>query len=222
MSTNTIYSLWGFFNNDKMKKNMFDKLYLWHYHNYNYSISLYNKNDIECIIKENACKQILEIWDKLVNIQKCDIAKYIIMYNYGGVYTDLDVDTNLNLNSLKGHNVYLATEIILNEDYQIRGDNASIASKIIKVGNFWFYTKIKKHRFWKLVINEALKRIKLNIEKETLINNDIRYTTGRELVTYVYNKYKTKFDDIQLLDYHMTRTYLHHYNNGIWRLSSLN
>lgn len=119
--------------------------------------------------------------------QKRDVAKYIVMYLYGGVYTDPNVTCSINIECLdKNYKVYLGTHI---ETGGIFDENESISSNILKVCNVWFYSSVPRHPFWKDVIYECL----------SSIDDDFQ-----DVITRVYES--NDYNDIFKMDYRFTQT----------------
>lgn len=56
----------------------------------NYLYFLYDDQDLRNIVK-GAFPEYLDFYDKMTsNIERVDFSRYVMMYVYGGIYTDLD------------------------------------------------------------------------------------------------------------------------------------
>ena len=135
-------------------------------------------------------------WEILTNfpiqIVKLDIARYIIMYEMGGIYSDMDTFCYKNFyNTLDSDKIYLGPshsnlELVQN-------------SLLISTG---------RNLFWREVIAEAFKRIK-NFDTRILkdISNDpespyhsfVRWSAGCGLLSDMYEKLKNIYN-IEILD----------------------
>ena len=51
----------------------------------------YTDRDINKFIRKNY-PEYEELWNSLVNIEKVDVFRYLILYKYGGVYVDMDCE----------------------------------------------------------------------------------------------------------------------------------
>lgn len=73
-----------------------------------YEIKLWDDNDIDNLIK-NDNKEFFDIINQLHPIYKFDYARYLILYYYGGVYFDMDIEVKHNfIPLLNPINVYIA------------------------------------------------------------------------------------------------------------------
>lgn len=214
-----LFFLWGFYTNNVIPKKLFDYVYSWHSMNQQKYIRILNKSSIDELVNEYGKKELKDNWSKLKPIQQCDVARYFLMYYFGGNYSDMDVQCNLSLNSLPKGNIILGTEIIISKEFAEKvGKNNPIrkgyAEDCIRVANYWFYTKTKKHPFWQSVLKMALKRC---IENNAITQYDVLYTSGPDVITTVYHRDKCKYDDIVLLDYGFMKNTINHTQTGSWR-----
>ena len=126
----------------------------------NWKVKIWDDNDIEKLNLVN-----IKYYNKIPQMAgKADIARYEILYRYGGMYIDADtiwLGKTLNNNLFTG---------LLNMAYE----------KENLIMNTWF-SVVKLHPFFKLVIDEIPYRN---------LNDDPWICVGPTLITDVYNKYK--------------------------------
>ena len=120
------------------------------------------------------------------NIQRFDIARYFILYKYGGIYADMDYMCLKPFFNKIPHTKLSISESPWKETEYIQ--NALMISP-------------KKHAFWKLVITEAIRRY-----QSTTDDHGILYSTGPVLLTDVYNKHKSKVNVLPYKQYNPSRT----------------
>ena len=128
---------------------------------------------------KNEYPWLLHFYDNLPrHIQRVDIVRYLILFKYGGVYADLDVDCLKPIDDLLKKPVVLG-RISNDDDWLHNIPNAFMASAA-------------KHEFWMFVIHLSMSRMALN-----LITEDI---TGPILIRDAYRLYmQYNPRDIQLL-----------------------
>jgi len=122
-----------------------------------WTVKVWNNQDVENLKMVN--KKYYDIMPQMC--AKADLARYEILYKYGGIYIDADtiwLGKSLNDELFKGS---------LNMSYE----------KENLIMNTWFST-VKKHPFFKKVINEVKYR---DIEEEAWLS------VGPSLVTEVFN-----------------------------------
>lgn len=96
------------------------------------------------------------------NIQRIDIARYFILYKYGGIYADMDYMCMKNFyDLLPSDKVSISESPYKNNEFL---QNALMASNI-------------KNDFWLKVIDEAI------VRKDS---NNVLFTTGPRLISHVY------------------------------------
>lgn len=142
----------------------------------------WDKNSIEKLINEN----YPQFWDLYnyfdIMVQKIDLAKYIILYHFGGVYVDMDMECVRNIAKL------------------IKSSDELIISRIPKP--YWLYNNgilfsNPKNKFWIKFIDEIEKnKVKRWYHiKDYYIGN----TTGPLLFTNFIDKNKGRYK-IKILD----------------------
>lgn len=130
-------------------------------------------------------------------IQKIDVAKFMILYVYGGFYIDLDSECLKNIGPL-----LINKQIILsksNSDYITRFFYHGIINDVVENS---FFASIKNHSFWEHCIKLSMNE---NLQEKTFETNEkyVFRTTGPGLVTrayysYVHNNNFTLLDSIYI------------------------
>lgn len=105
-----------------------------------FEYKMWTDEDIEDLIK-NKFKRFYPIWKAYPKIiYRVDVVRYFILYEYGGIYADMDYECVQNFYSLLPNGkVSVAESAIAGEDYQ----NALMASP-------------RHHPFWMYVISDVI------------------------------------------------------------------
>jgi len=146
--------------------------WLQHFPSPEYEYIMWTDEDLENLIK-NDFPWYYDIYIGYdVNIKRIDIARYFILYKYGGIYADMDYMCVKNFyNELPPNKVSISESPHVNHEYI---QNALMASN-------------KNNPFWMKVIEEAKNRKELSVFD----------ATGPNLVTHMYFENK---DDVYILD----------------------
>ena len=142
---------------------------------------------------ENYWTDYWEVWHNFpIQIVKLDIARYILMYEFGGIYSDMDTYCyKYFYDELKGDTIYIGPSQV--EEHELV-QNSFLASH-------------GRSLFWREVIEEAFKRIK-EFDRgigtiATGINSEvyrfIQWSAGCGLLSDVYSKMKDEYK-IEILD----------------------
>ncbi len=162
-----------FNNNIKTIKDNHDK---WQYY-------LWDEKDILELIKND--KDLINKYYKFMYLhQKVDFAKIVILYNYGGIYIDIDAYTNKNLDELFAN--YVDYDLVISDLKDIGFiSNMSICRSIGKCYNNGIFISKKKADILKYMID--------NFETECLFIDSkiqcIQKTTGPYIFNKIINKY---------------------------------
>lgn len=174
-----IFGLWD----DKIPREIQRRMDVWKKLHPDYIYILWDKKKCRNFIKLNF-DWFLSIYDNYpYNVQRADAIRYFILYTYGGIYSDIDLEPVKSITPLlekyksKGCLLYKSpnSELLLN-DFMISKPN------II---------------FWKKVINELISKHNFNSFSKHLI---IYYTTGPLLLDSVYNDFLNKKKFIYIVD----------------------
>lgn len=166
----------------------------WKKLNPNYKYMFWDKDKIENLITSHYPYLIQQYtsYDKI--IQKIDMAKYIILHYYGGIYVDLDSEALKPIDNLINNKKIVLVKIDLNalEKYfaykQFTGP--VLQNNVIAT--------VPKHPFW-LHVLELLQKEDI---RQGRLESDTRYifrTTGPTLLTKSYETFPNK-QDITLID----------------------
>jgi hypothetical protein len=190
-------------------------------------------NPVDCIVKHNPrniadllSSNKASLWLALFGsyqhfIQKCDLARYILMYFQGGVYADMDIEVKQELLVIQKRyptaKVFLGTERILPQPYaaamlghRIRNGTREHSTR---VANYWMMSLVARHPFWSHVMDIAQKRSDLPVVEDY----DVIYTTGPDLLTEAYHTYDNDAREIALLGPREFSTLLRHHSDGYWK-----
>ena len=132
-------------------------------HNPEFHFIFWNIDKVLQLFNHPRIIQYKHMWQNVSHhIQKCDIARYIIIYIYGGLYIDLDFYCYRNLSPLLNRNLLLIKE-------PLEHSNNFHDPSIPKIFN-GFIGSIIEHPFWL----DWLDYIHLSLKK----TRDVMYTTG--------------------------------------------
>jgi len=150
-------------------------------------------------------------------VTKADLGRLLIIFFDGGLYSDADCFITKNINQDNdNHNIILFTEHIVDSTDVLGPRECKDSENVLRIANFCFGSKGKRHPFLKEVIDECLIRLNqiLNIENKNNLNQvDILWACGPDVITTIYHKSKNNYNDIYLYD----NTYLQHKCYGSWR-----
>lgn len=126
-------------------------------------------------------------------IQQIDFFRYLVVYHFGGIYLDLDMDIDKSFDDLDRSKCIFPVEI------------GGKDHPNMLIGNYAFYSP-SKHPFMKHIIDCIMNTpIDMDtIERAQQNHTDpkehvyVYYTTGPELVTRAYKTYENKNDIILL------------------------
>jgi mannosyltransferase OCH1-like enzyme len=152
-----------------------------------YEYLLWEKDDIENLIKRSFPKY-LQFYEMLPSmIQKIDFAKYCIMYAYGGLYVDMDCECLKPIDSL-----FLKTNkklFVVSLDVDIFEQIASNYYDTL-YNNGWFASS-KKNALWKQLIKFVSQQPIERAWYETNIAYIFR-TTGPKAFSQIVNNFSEK------------------------------
>ncbi len=133
-------------------------------HNPELTVMFWNMDKVKKLFDYNPeIAKYKETWINLPHhIQKCDMARFIIMYLYGGIYVDLDFMCYKNLSPLLNRDLLLVFEPV--EHSEIWHD--PIEARLYN----GFIGSVPKHQFWL----DWLDFIVASLKK----TSDVMYTTG--------------------------------------------
>ncbi|ARF09146.1 glycosyltransferase [Catovirus CTV1] len=165
----------------------------WKKLNPNFEYILWDQSNIENLIK----KYFPDFLSKFNNypklVQKVDAAKYIILYVYGGVYVDMDLECLKNIDDLLNYQKIMLLKCDLNILTKLYFYHTS--GTILQN---CFAASVPKHNFWihcvQLMMNQDIKQSYFE-----LLEKYIFRTTGPKLITDAYYTYPSN-NEIMLID----------------------
>tara|TARA_R110001592_G_scaffold119991_3_gene323746 strand:- start:195 stop:1004 length:810 start_codon:yes stop_codon:yes gene_type:complete len=170
-----IYQTWE---SNKVPKGMYDAINTWIKLNPEYTYNLYDSQDrLKYIINFNCDnfsfnnKELLYCYNNMVQkAAKADIWRYLILYDKGGIYTDIDTECLIPLK-----------EYIKENDEFLNGLNNRG-----QIYQTFIFTK-QKHPFLK----ELIELVVYNIINKSFINEweDLKSLTGPTTINYAIKKY---------------------------------
>lgn len=180
-----IWFLWGFHDNININSKLFRNIIQCHNTNYKHSLKILHFNECKDLIKTFSVNKIFNFCKEWKD--KCIFFKYFLMYQFGGIYMDLNITSNINFENLQ--KMYPHGKVFL------------CSSKVQQIEHYWFASIVPKHKFWKKVIRAC--------EKEMIHKNN---STFHEVLTSVYNEYVQLHEehDIVLLDPDFSNMSLRH------------
>jgi len=224
---NCIHFLYKFVGSDEIPEKYVPLLEKWEDQNPSHCIMKHTPEDILDLLHKRSSGQWLRLFESYAHsIQKCDVARYILMLYSGGTYTDLDTENNQKilavLNNHPEGKVFLGVERVIPTPYAA----AMAAHKIrngteehpVRVANYWMMSA-PGHPFWLHVLQMAEERASLPVSQ----NYDVLYTTGPDLLTEAYHTYRQedKNHEVVLLGKSEFLELLNHRSDGFWKSKSM-
>jgi mannosyltransferase OCH1-like enzyme len=208
-----IHQIW--FNIYNQKSNKIPKKFIKEqkkliYMNKNFKYNLWTLHDAIILIKKKY-KKYLVLFNSFINIvEKVDFFKYILMYEFGGIYLDIDIKSIKPLFSFINN---IKTSIVISEHEYV-----PIYSTYFAYQNCVLLS-ISKQKFWKILCNN------IYIWKPSiisLISNNFKIvdTTGTIMIRRTYNNYINK-NNITIIspDYFINKSeksYIQHIGENSW------
>lgn len=187
-----------------------------------WDIRLYDDADIIAIVKKDFPHFLEALLAFPTWIQRLDVFRMLIIYQYGGFYMDTDVDLLKPLDALLRHEVVLAEEKILQEnEMKLKHHKYSL-----RIANYMFGS-IPLHPFLDAFAKSTLSKAFTPV----IFENDILETTGPGALTNFYHEHANLYPEILLLKnpgFRCTKNcspqtscrfgdYAIHYHHGSWR-----
>ena len=161
---------------------------------------------------------ITKLYDKIPAwVTKADLVRLLKVYCDGGTYCDADCLIKKPFDSYAHeYSVVLFTEFIINDINVLGPRECKNPENKTRIANFFFYSKLAKHPFFRDVIMECMNRLNELLVKNNarnLSSTDILWLCGPDVITSVYHKKKHSYRDIVLCD----TSFLQHERHGSWR-----
>jgi mannosyltransferase OCH1-like enzyme len=164
-----------------------------------------------------------------LNIQRADLARYLVLYEYGGMYADLDMSAMRPVRELlenypkKGF--FSFVEIVLSEK---RAREIGEGEPIRKEGHRRGWNEIPEdperiasyaflcapgHPVMLEILKEAGRRAGLPVKRQY----DVYYTTGPDLFTTVVHRCMHDGFDVTMIDKTMADEFMLHHGSATWK-----
>lgn len=160
-----IYGLWD----NKISNEIQRRINKWKELHPNYEYKLWGKKECRELLKTKY-EWFLPIYDNYpYHVQKADAIRYFILYEYGGIYSDIDLEPAKSIDSLLKK--YGHKECLL-----YKSANSGMITND-------FMMSIPKNKFWKKVFNELISKHNFTSISKHLT---IMYSTGPLFLDYIY------------------------------------
>jgi len=139
----------------------------------------YDDNDCRLVVS-NMMPELLEIYDRLpLDIQRVDLFRLIVVYLFGGVYADLDIEILRPLDDLTKYTCVFAEEKTITEQQREKLAH----THCLRIANYMF-AAVPQDPFIGRLIMELVKR---GMSRSIESDRDVLETTGPGMVTDVYH-----------------------------------
>ena len=208
-----IYYLWDFKPNETNNFLKFNQKVVEHNQKFIPNYTLISPNDTDKILE--SFPEMKDLYLKINDwIVQTDLIRLLVIYLNGGMYCDIDCFLKRKIPQDK--NVVLFVESICPNVDTLGPRESKHPENRVRIANYCFVSKNKKHAFFKDVIDECVKRLKqlFLVEKVTKMSyHDILWCCGPDVITSVYHRVKKKYPDIFLSN----GSHLEHRNYGSWK-----
>lgn len=187
-----------------------------------WQIFIYDDENIDTFMHQHFPELIKDFYLFPHTIQRLDVFRMLVVYNFGGFYMDMDMLCMKSLNDLLQHKIIFAVEKTLTTTDMklLRHTYAE------RIANYMFGS-IAHHPFLLDFAKHALRNAGLPVNSE----NDILESTGPGLLTNFFHENSKHYQDIYLLRndaHHCLKKCTHqpschfghyaaHYHLGSWR-----
>jgi mannosyltransferase OCH1-like enzyme len=171
--------------------------------NKNCNYGLFDDNNIIHFITNKFPEYLNTFLKFQYKIQQIDFFRYLVIYYYGGVYLDIDMEMTLPFDDLDLHKCVFPIEY--KNSFYNGNDNNNSENNIGLIGNYAFYSP-RLHPFIKHIIDNIVEPKISQADIDNYIANHpdskeeayVYYTTGPDLVTRCYYSYENKNEIILL------------------------
>jgi mannosyltransferase OCH1-like enzyme len=171
---------------------------------WNVSILRNRHDDLASIVKEHFSWFWLTYSGYPKNIQRCDTLRYMLLYQYGGVYSDLDVSPSIPIPAL--FRKYPWANVIFGVARKKPLEKCRLTTKKetcrkgeveipTRLSNYFMAAKIPYHPIWIDILRLAKSRSNVQLSSQY----GIIYTTGPDVVTTAVSKNRGKYTDIAIV-----------------------
>lgn len=145
----------------------------WREQNPDWEYHLWNGEEMDELVEKHFPEYLSMYRSFPYNVQRWDTIRYMILYVYGGVYTDLDTECFRPMTPLL-ENVTIGF-----------GEEPPIPTKPIRIGNAFLVSE-KGNPGWLTILNEILTNTE---EKESAIET-VMHSTGPNRINSLFNRLK--------------------------------
>ncbi len=146
---------------------------------------LFDRSEIEKFIKDNYPNYLPVLKDMKYEQSKIDLSIYLLIYHFGGIYLDFDIQLFKSFKDLNFNKVIFPLQYTNSQNLVLQPQGYQIL-----LGKYFFYSP-KNHPFIKQIIDN-ISTGKLNLSENFNYNRYIFYTTGPVLITQTYIDYQNK------------------------------
>lgn len=194
-TVHTIYGLWSSDDQVPMKD-----LDTWKQHNPEWTLTIHNRKDSDDLVKEKF-KWLQPIYENASKIQQADLLRLLFVYEYGGIYADVDVAVDkpvewaLCNNGFESstHNLVAFIEYAFESSW-VGGLDTALRNGITeintRISNYVFYASPKSPALMSVIMNVAARMQRWQTMSEEQRSDDggyrdyaTLYTTGPDAFT---------------------------------------
>ena len=177
-----IHQIYGFWDK-KIPSNIQNRIDTWKKLHPDYEYILWDKKKSREFIKNNY-EWFLRLYDGYdYNVQRTDALRYFLLYHYGGIYSDIDLEPAKSLNTLLKKHCNKKCKLYKSSNSDLLTNDFMISKP--------------KNIFWKKIFNELI----LNYNFSSLSKHlTVMYTTGPLLLDNAYEKFKKKKKNIYIIN----------------------
>lgn len=145
----------------------------WQEQNSDWEYHLWNGEEMDELVEKHFPEYLAMYNSFPYNVQRWDTIRYMILYVYGGIYTDLDTECFRSINPIL-ENVTIGF-----------GEEPPIHTKPIRIGNAFLVSE-KENPAWQTILNEILRNM---VEKESAIET-VMHSTGPNMINRLFDRLK--------------------------------
>jgi mannosyltransferase OCH1-like enzyme len=168
----------------------------------NYEIKIYDNNDCIDFLSKEFSQEYVDIFNFIKDGPiKADFWRVCILYKYGGIYSDIDIIPNINVEEiLLPDTTFLTCLSAFNNLINPHFIVSIPKHKVLKIcidKYLEFYRNKKKYSYWDWSIVFIMKEVLHSIFKKYLVNDDVYYDDDKN--QYQFLKQKSNFKLLDLL-----------------------
>ena len=145
----------------------------WQEQNPNWEYHLWSGREMDELVATHFPEYLSMYQNFPYNVQRWDTIRYMMLYVYGGIYTDLDTECFQPISPIL-ENVTIGF-----------GEEPPIHTKPIRIGNAFLVSE-KENSAWQTILNEILRNM---VEKESAIET-VMHSTGPNMINRLFDRLK--------------------------------